>query len=345
MIILGVESSCDETALSLVQDGTHVLSSKIASQIATHAKFGGVVPEVAAREHLKALPYLWQDLMDESGISPRDIDAVAVTRGPGLIGALLVGLAFARGISARLGVPLIPVDHVHAHLHGALLGLPTGTKTSGLFPALSLVVSGGHTHLYKMSSHLDFQLIGHSMDDACGECFDKSGKVLGLPFPGGPWIEKYAKRGNKDVYPMPKMIEDKSKVVFSYSGLKTHVLNLWRKLEREGLADETAKADIAASFQEEALGQLVRKLGLAEKLHPDVCSIIVAGGVSANQRFREMAENAFKFPIYFPALKYCGDNAAMIAALGYFVYSAAPNSFSPWANWDAYSRYGSGDQI
>lgn len=343
MIIVGVESSCDETALSLVRNGTEVLSSTIASQISMHAKFGGVVPEIAAREHLQALPFLWQNMMKEAGLSIKDIDAVAVTRGPGLIGALLVGLAFARGFAARRALPLIPVDHVHAHLHGALLGLSSSVNRSNLFPALSLVVSGGHTHLYLMKSHLDFQLIGQSLDDACGECFDKAGKILGLPFPGGPWIEKSAKMGDKQIYPMPKMLDDKSKITFSYSGLKTHVLNLWRKLEKDGLADDSARANIAASFQEEALGQLIRKLHLAEKLYPHVNSIIVAGGVSANQRFREMANLAFKIPIYFPALNYCSDNAAMISALGYFLYSSSPSSFPATADWDAYSRYGASD--
>lgn len=346
MIILGIESSCDETALALVQDGETVLSSKIASQVAKHAVFGGVVPEVAAREHLKALPFLWQELWSESDLNPSHIDAIAVTRGPGLIGAVLIGVAFARGAAMRISKPLIPVDHVHAHLQGALLSIPSSVIQNDLFPSLALVVSGGHTHLYKMNSRTSTELVGQSIDDACGECFDKVGKILGLPFPGGPWIEKIAKQGDRSRFPMPKVLDDKSKVQFSYSGLKTHALNHWRKLQNEGLADDQAKSDIASSFQEEALGQIVRKLQQARKLYPEVRSVIVAGGVSANTRFKELVQLEVDLPVYFPELKYCGDNAAMIASLGYFEYlETDPSKFTAKANWDAYSRYGMGGHL
>lgn len=349
MLVLGVESSCDETALALVQDGVLVLSSKVASQVAKHAQFGGVVPEVAAREHLKALPLLWNELWNElqySKIRPSDIDAVAVTRGPGLIGAVLIGVAFARGVAFRLSKPLIPVDHVHAHLQGALLGIPLSVIQDDLFPSLALVVSGGHTHLYKMNSRTSIELLGQSIDDACGECFDKVGKILGLPFPGGPWIEKIAKAGDRNRFPMPKVLNDKSKVQFSYSGLKTHALNQWRKLQNEGIADEVSKSDLAASFQEEALGQIVRKLEQARSLCPEIRSIIVAGGVSANASFKELVQEKLELPVYFPELKYCGDNAAMIAALGYFEFQEGdPNQFSADLTWDAYSRYGMGGVI
>jgi len=347
MIVLGVESSCDETALALVQDGELVLSSKIASQVAKHARFGGVVPEVAAREHLKALPLLWNELWFDSKLKPSDIDAVAVTRGPGLIGAVLIGVAFARGVSFKLSKPLIPVDHVHAHLQGALLGIESSIIENDLFPSLALVVSGGHTHLYKMNSRTSIELLGQSIDDACGECFDKVGKILGLPFPGGPWIEKIAKTGDKNRFPMPKVLNDKSIVQFSYSGLKTHALNQWRKLQNEGTADDIAQSDLAASFQEEALGQIVRKLEQAQSLCPEVRSIIVAGGVSANARFKDLVHQGLNLPVYFPELKYCGDNAAMIAALGYFEYTLdlemGSKDFSTNLTWDAYSRYGMGD--
>ena len=346
MIILGVESSCDETALALVEDGVTVLSSKIASQVARHAVFGGVVPEVAAREHLKALPYLWKELWAGSNLNPSHIDAVAVTRGPGLIGAVLIGVAFARGAALRLSKPLIPVDHVHAHLQGALLSLPLSLIQTDLFPSLALVVSGGHTHLYIMKSRTSTELIGQSIDDACGECFDKVGKILGLPFPGGPWIEKIAKLGDKSRFPMPKVLDDKSKVQFSYSGIKTHALNQWRKLQLQGLADDQAKSDIASSFQEEALGQIIRKLQQARKLYPGIRSVVVAGGVSANARFKELVKIDVDLPVFFPELKYCGDNAAMIASLGYFEFiESDPSKFTPKANWDAYSRYGTGGPL
>ena len=347
MLVLGVESSCDETALALVVDGQKVLSSKIASQVALHAKFGGVVPEVAARAHLQALPLLWREMYEEAGIEPEQIDAIAVTRGPGLIGALLIGVAFARGLALQLGKPLIPVDHVHAHLHGALLGIPLGlNQEMNIFPSIALVVSGGHTHMYRMTSKMTFSLIGHSLDDACGECFDKVGKILGLPFPGGPWIEKFAVSGDRTKYPMPKILGDAKNHLFSYSGLKTHVLNLWRKLEASGEASEQAKSDISASFQEEALGQIIRKLASAYELYPESKSMIIAGGVSANKKFRELMTHQFSLPVYFPEMKYCGDNAVMIAALGYWEsLEKDPQFFSEIKPWDAYSRYGTGSEL
>lgn len=347
MLVLGVESSCDETALALVKNGREIVVSKIASQVAIHAKFGGVVPEVAARAHLEALPLLWRQLIEEAAIEPHEIDAIAVTRGPGLIGALLIGVAFARGLASQLGKPLIPVDHVHAHLHGALLGINEDLSPKGsLFPSIALVVSGGHTHLYKMSSKMNFALIGHSIDDACGECFDKVGKILGLPFPGGPWIEKFAKAGNAAKYTMPKMLGEVQNHLFSYSGLKTHVLNLWRKLETSGQANEQAMADIAAAFQEEALGQIARKLAGAYEMFPETKSVIIAGGVSANRRFRELISEKFSLPVFFPELKFCGDNAVMIAALGYWEFiEKDPQFFSESKNWDAYSRYGTGSEL
>jgi N6-L-threonylcarbamoyladenine synthase len=320
----------------LVRDGREVLASKIASQTALHAPFGGVVPEVASRAHLAVIDPLLAEAVREAGVALADVDAVAVTQGPGLIGALLVGVAYAKGLALALKKPLIPVDHVHAHVHGALLGVPA--PDGDVFPTLAMVVSGGHTNLYYMPGPTAFQLIGSSVDDACGECFDKVAKILGFGYPGGPAIEAKARGGDAAKVPMPRMVEEKARLAFSYSGLKTFMANLAAR-ETKPIADARL-ADLCASFQEEALGQIVRKLVLGTGRHPDVRSVMIAGGVAANQRFRAMMAEQVRVPAYFPALKYCSDNAAMIAAYGYHVYREAADKrvFAGHA-WDAYSRY------
>lgn len=336
MVVLGVESSCDETAFSIVKDGVHVLSSVVASQVDVHAVFGGVVPEVAAREHLKVIAPLFQQAIQEAGIQLSDIDLISVTRGPGLIGALLVGVSFAKGLATSLNKPLIPVDHVHAHVHGALLGIENANMEE-IFPALSLVVSGGHTNLYYMENATDFQLLATTIDDACGECFDKVGKLLGFGYPAGPIIEKTAQGGNDKAYEMPKMVQDKSRLQFSYSGLKTHMVY---RLQKQKDYSEQELKDLCASFQSEALGLIQRKIKIALKKRTNVRSVIIAGGVAANQKFRSMLS---ELPVktYFPKLKYCSDNAAMIAALGWHEYPKRKENedFLNDHNWDAYSRY------
>lgn len=342
MIVLGIESSCDETAVALVKDGTEVLSSIVSSQIAVHAPYGGVIPEIAAREHLNAIQPLFKQAVREAGVAPSDIDLIATTQGPGLVGALLVGSTFAKGLGISLGVPVLPVDHVHAHVHGALLGLPDHiTDVKDLFPALSLVVSGGHTNLYWMESPVHFRLLAATVDDACGECFDKVARMWSLPYPGGPVIEKMAKNGKPGRFKMPKMVAQKDKMIFSYSGLKTHLAYLW---EREGPFVRSDLDDLAYAFQEEAFGQIVRKIqsgfGL---LNQKPRSLLVAGGVAANKRFREML--TFQFPEinhYFPALTYCADNAAMIAGLGWYEFQKLKEDGKPVPtedSWDVYSRY------
>lgn len=344
MLILGVESSCDETALALVENGRKVFASEIASSVAKQAIFGGVVPEIAAREHLKALVPLLHTLLKNSNKSLEEIDAIAVTRGPGLIGSLLVGVSFAKSLSLMISKPLIPVDHVHAHLHGALLGLEETSEE--LFPSIGLVVSGGHTNIYYMKNETTFEKLVSTIDDACGESFDKVGKTLGLPYPGGPHIERIAKSGDKSKYPMPTMVQEKSRLEFSYSGLKTHVLNTYRKVlnnipEGDVSTLEAEKCHIAASFQEEALGQIARKIRSVEKLKTDAKSVIIAGGVAANIRFQKILADKVKKKVFFPKLKFCSDNAAMIAAYGYHVFEAEQdkNVFSI-IDWDPYSRYG-----
>lgn len=331
MLILGVESSCDETALALVRDGREVISSLIASQTSVHAKWGGVIPEIAAREHLTALQHLYNELLQESSINPEKIDAIGVSQGPGLVGCLLVGAAFAKGLAQTLNRPLIAINHVHAHVAGALLGIDAAIDR--VFPTLALVVSGGHTNLYYMKNPTSFELLAHTMDDACGESFDKVGKMLGLPYPGGPHVEKMALQGSASKLNLPKMVEKKSLLTFSYSGLKTAVSHAIQSTKNP----DVTKADIACAFQEEALGQIARKLETALAIRPDAKSIIVAGGVAANSRFREIMHAKFKLPTWFPPLKYCSDNGAMIAAMAYYEHRNGNCAYG--LDWDVFSRY------
>jgi N6-L-threonylcarbamoyladenine synthase len=327
MLILGIETSCDETAVAIVKDGKECLASVIASQIATHRPFGGVVPEIAAREHLQALPVVFGEALAQASVDEHAIDAIAVTQGPGLIGALLVGVSFAKGLALRLKRPLIPVDHVHAHIHGTFLDNAEWAKTAGaMFPCLALVVSGGHTNLYRMDGYTNFQLLGRSLDDACGESFDKVAKLLGFAYPGGPAIERAAEHGTPGH--SLKVLDDGS-LQFSYSGIKTHFAQMIRK-------GSVAQADICASFQETAFEQLVRKTARAAQAHRDIRSIVVAGGVSANKVFRTKLSAAVGVPVFFPELRYCSDNAAMIAALGFHLRE---EGFVADMTWDAYSRY------
>lgn len=338
MLILGIESSCDETAASVLRNGTEVLSSKIASQIDVHAVFGGVVPEIASRQHLEVIDDVVRAALSEAGVTMQQIDAIAITRGPGLIGALLVGISYAKGLAIASKKPLIPVDHVHAHIHGGLLS--TTLKADQLFPCLALVVSGGHTNLYHMNDWTHFKLIGNSIDDACGECFDKVAKMLDLPYPGGPKIESLALNGNADKFAMPIMVAEKGRLVFSYSGLKTHMVNLINSKRKE--LNPEMLSDLAASFQKAALDQIVRKLNEAVELEGGTFkSLLVAGGVAASNAFRRMVAEKIRIPAVFPDLKYCSDNAAMIAAYGYHLLKAAGSDQSRFYDhaWDAYSRY------
>lgn len=337
MLILGIESSCDETAVALVENGQTVIGSLVHSQIDTHKAFGGVVPEIAAREHLKYIDPLMRELLEKSEKTIQDIDAIAVTQGPGLIGALLVGISYAKALAAATNKPLIPVNHVHAHVHGALLGVEACHEN--LFPLLALVVSGGHTNLYYMARPNTFELIAYSIDDACGESFDKVAKLFKLGYPGGPIVEKTASTGNIDRFEMPKMMNDTSKMLFSYSGLKTHMVNLRHRL-RDTLTEPDI-ADLCAGFQNEALGQVVRKLKSASRSYPNAKSILISGGVAANQQFRKLTTEQLSLPVFFPDLRYCSDNAAMIAALAYHEFIAAQDEEHKFRyyDWDAFSRY------
>ncbi len=338
MIVLGIESSCDETAAAVVRDGCEVLSSEVASQIAIHQEFGGVVPEIAARAHLQNIDVLVERALDGASLSVKQLDAIAVTQGPGLIGALLVGVSYAKGMALASRLPLIPVDHVHAHIHGALLGHSAAVD---VFPCLALVASGGHTNLYFMPNACTFQLIACTDDDACGESFDKVAKLLGLGYPGGPKIEQLAAQagGKVDMFPMPQSIEQKNQMRFSYSGLKTHMANL---LAQKGSSlSEQQRAQVCAAFQDAALGQLVRKIATAERRYPQARHLLIAGGVAANRRFRTLMAESVQLEPIFPALEYCSDNAAMIASSGFHYWQSVTDKgvFMGPYGWDAYSRY------
>ena len=332
-LVLGIETSCDETALSLVQEGK-VLISLVSSQIKDHQKFGGVIPEIAARKHLEVLPGLFSELIKETGKKPEEIDLISVTRGPGLVGALLVGNSFAKGLALSLQKPLLPVNHVHAHVHGALLSLEEDKKD--IFPAFSLVVSGGHTNLFYMKSSTDFELMSSSLDDACGECFDKVAKMLGLPYPGGPIIEKIARKGDPEKFKMPKMMAKNKSLDFSYSGLKTHVYYL---LKANPNLSEQEKSDICASFQDNAFEQIIRRLKQARKKVPQLKSILIAGGVAANKRFRQLLSEQLETPCVFPKLEYCSDNAAMVAAYAEAIYHKKEGNIKENYDFDVCSRY------
>ena len=324
MKILGIETSCDETAMSVIEvtskDDIKVLSNVISSQVKLHAKYGGVVPSLAAREHIKNIKHVFNLALKEAGVKDfeKEIDLIAVTRGPGLGPALLVGITFARTISWFYKKPLIGVNHLEGHIHSNWL---SGEKIKSIFPALNLIVSGGHTELVLMKDHGQHKIVGETLDDAVGEAFDKVARLLGLGYPGGPAISKIAKKGNPDKYPLPRPMAKSKDYNFSYSGLKTAVLYLMRDLKLNK-PDKQTKADIAASFQKAAIDVLIQKTMRAAKEYK-VKSILLSGGVSANKLLRfELQKNSTEAGIkYFqPPMEYATDNAVMIAVAGYFTY-------------------------
>ena len=310
--ILAVESSCDETAVSVVRNGREVLSNIVASQIDIHKKFGGVVPEVASRNHVMAISNCYKEALKEAGISEKDIDAIAVTYGAGLIGALLVGINFAKTLAYALNLPLIAVSHVHGHISANYISHPTLTP-----PFICLMVSGGHTALVNVEDYTKISLIGSTVDDSVGECFDKVARVLGLSYPGGPNVDRLAKQGQNVVkfnYHEPL----KDTFNFSFSGLKTAVVNFVHNHEQAG--KEFNKADVACSFQELVTDDLSEK-AIRCCLNENSKTLVVAGGVGANLRLREkLKEKCEKenIDVFFPILKYCTDNAAMIGSMAYY---------------------------
>jgi len=310
--ILAIESSCDETAVAIYQGDIHtrqghLISESIASQIDVHARFGGVVPEVASREHLRVLPMLVADVMADADFEWDSIDAVAVTSGPGLMGALLVGSSYAQGLGLANNIPVLPIHHMEGHLLAPGLGgdLPA-------FPFIALLVSGGHTMLIRVDGIGSYQVIGQTLDDAAGECFDKSARVLGLPYPGGPEIAKLAIKGNKKRFKLPRPMLQKDNLNFSFSGLKTAVMYAVRDI---GELDDMSKQDMAAGV-EAAVGDVLVKKSLKACEREGVSRLLIAGGVAANAYLRELLrEEAGKrnISVALPALSYCTDNAAMIA--------------------------------
>lgn len=329
MKILGIETSCDETACSIVKDGWKVLSNVIASQIDLHSKTGGVVPEVAAREHvLKIIPVLDECLKD-GRCDWDDIDAVAITRGPGLVSSLIIGTQTANVISYVIEKPLIEVQHIVGHLYSNWLNSGEEIK----FPLLVLTVSGGHNELILMKGHGEFEVLGETRDDAAGEAFDKVARLLGLGYPGGPAISKIAEKGDKNAFKFPRIFLEKESLDFSFSGLKTAVLNEVKK--REEKLSVQLKADMAASFQEAVVEVLVGKLLMAYKKHPQTKELHLAGGVSANKRLRELiaVEMPENVKLRYPkSIEFCTDNAAMIAGAAYFLYKANPKKYKSSTN-------------
>jgi len=318
--VLAIETSCDETACAVVQDGRALLSSVVASQMEMHARYGGVYPEVASRQHVLSIMPVIEGALVESHLTLRDIDAIAVTRGPGLAGALLVGINAAKGLSLGTGLPLVAVNHLEAHIYSAWVHpAAEGGVPEPEFPLLALIVSGGHTELILMPDHLAYQRLGGTLDDAAGEAFDKVARLLGLGYPGGPAVENAAQDGDARRFRFPRAWLESS-WDFSFSGLKTAVLYAVRELEAQGKTIPVA--DMAASFQSAAVEVLVHKAAAAAREHA-VRSIVLAGGVAANRALREALRGQAACPVHIPALSLCTDNAAMIAAAGYFRFKRA----------------------
>ncbi|MEP9412223.1 MAG: tRNA (adenosine(37)-N6)-threonylcarbamoyltransferase complex transferase subunit TsaD [Candidatus Brocadia sp.] len=321
MLILGIETSCDETSAAAVKDGKEVLSSIILSQDALHRNFGGVVPEIASRTHLESIIGVIDSALTSAKIQLTEIDAIAVVNTPGLVGSLLIGLTVAKTLCMVLNKPLIAVDHLHAHIYANNL-----EHDDIQYPAISLVVSGGHTILFLTESETKHLPLGWTIDDAAGEAFDKVSKILGLGYPGGPIIDKLAKRGNQHAVPFPRAYLEKDSLDFSFSGLKTAVLYHYRKQDLKNaktrITSDQEIADISASFQEAVVDVLVDKTALAAKIY-NVRGILTGGGVAANSRLRQRLKDKSKelsIPVYCPSVRLCTDNAAMVAGLAYKKY-------------------------
>jgi N6-L-threonylcarbamoyladenine synthase len=329
-VILGIETSCDETAAAVVIDGKTIVSNVVASQIDLHAQYGGVFPEVASRAHIEAIGVVVEQAMSEAGMTYDQLDAIAVTRGPGLVGSLLVGVSYAKGLALASGKPLLGINHLEGHVYSLWLTEP---PREIIFPVLVLIVSGGHTELLLMSDHGQYERLGGTMDDAAGEAFDKVGRLLGLPFPGGPNVERTAAEGNPAAFHFPRARLDGT-YDFSFSGLKTAVMReatvmpsaAARRREPGAekhamLRSDVSVADVAASFQKALVTALVEKTALAAREH-GVTEILMAGGVSANSALRQAMRAETELPVRYPPLHLCTDNAAMIAAAGFYRYQA-----------------------
>ena len=318
--ILGIETSCDETSAAVVENGREILSNVVATQIDLHVKYGGVFPEVASRQHIRTIYPVIEEALQRANMSLSDIQAVAVTRGPGLAGSLVVGMNAAKGLSLGRQLPLIGINHLEGHIYSAWLYQADTPKPPPApeFPQLVLLVSGGHTELNLISDHLAYRHLGSTLDDAAGEAFDKVARMLNLPYPGGPSVQKAALDGNADAFAFPRAWLEGT-WNFSFSGLKTAVLREVRQLEKSGRP--LPVANLAASFQAAVVDVLFTKTMKAAREF-GVKSILVAGGVSANQALREAFVAQGEFPVHIPPLSLCTDNAAMIASAGYYHFCA-----------------------
>ena len=315
MKILSIESSCDETAAAVVENGREVLSSVVASQVEEHKLYGGVVPEIASRRHAEAINPVVTQALSEANASLSDIDAIAVTYAPGLIGALLVGVNFAKGLSLATGLPLVPVHHLRSHIAANYIAHKELKP-----PFLCLVVSGGHSHIVMVEDYTKMKVIGKTRDDAAGEAFDKAARTMGMPYPGGIMLDKVAENGDKDAFTLPRPKVNDAPYDFSFSGLKTAVINLIHNAKQKG--NELPVADLSASFRWAVVDCLVTNfLKAAEDL--GVNTLVTAGGVSANSLLRSrLTEECNKrgYKLYMPPKELCGDNAAMVGAQGYYEY-------------------------
>jgi N6-L-threonylcarbamoyladenine synthase len=326
MKILGIESSCDETSAAVVEDGKTMLSNVVASQVDLHAEHGGVFPELASRAHVEAVVPVVTQALRNANVTLDEIDAIAVTRGPGLVGSLLVGINYAKGLALMTGKPLLGINHLEGHVYSLWLTQPFRPI---LFPVLVLIVSGGHTELLLMRGHGEFESLGRTIDDAAGEAFDKVGRLLNLPFPGGPNIERAAQNGNPHAFNFPRAKRDDS-LDFSFSGLKTAVMREVSVASTGGdkraqLRHNVSVNDVAASFQMAVADILTEKTARAAKAH-GATEIFIAGGVSANQLLRSKMRQQTELAVRYPPLELCTDNAAMIACAAYYRYQAGLRS-------------------
>ena len=315
ILVLGIESSCDETAAAVVKNGREVLSNVISSQIELHKLFGGVVPEIASRKHIEKINQVIEEALEEAKVTLEDIDVIAVTYGPGLVGALLVGVAEAKAISYATKKPLVGVHHIEGHVSANYI------ENKELEPPfLCLIVSGGHTHLVVVNDYGEYEIIGRTRDDAAGEAFDKVARAIGLGYPGGPKIDKLAKEGNKNAIAFPRAKVAENEYDFSFSGVKSAVLNYINGCNMKG--EEVNRADVAASFQESVVDVLVTRTVEAAKSY-GFKNVALAGGVASNSALREGMENACKangLKLHYPSPIYCTDNGAMIGVAGYYEY-------------------------
>ena len=317
MKILGIESSCDETAAAVIEDGRKICSSVIHTQVEEHKLYGGVVPEIASRRHIESICGVTAEALEQAGLTAREVDAVAVTAAPGLIGAVLVGVNFAKGLALSAEKPLIPVHHIRGHIAANYLAHPDLEP-----PFLAIVASGGHTSVIEVRSYTDFETVGRTRDDAMGEAFDKVARVMGIPYPGGAEMDRLASIGDSTKMTFPSAAINDGSLDFSFSGLKTHVINCLHTLSQRG--EEIPKADIAAAFTEAVVSSVIKKLEIAFR-DGKYKKLVLAGGVSANSHLRAALEgwsekNGIAF--YVPPRSLCGDNAAMIGAQAYYEFLA-----------------------